>query len=59
MSKDDGWVKTDAGLFIPVDHGKKHVQRAEFAVKVKGFQPDDKRKPRPKNIELRMVAYGI
>ena len=34
----DTWVLNEAGVFVPKDSRKPHVERAEFRVQVLGFQ---------------------
>ena len=34
---EDHWIKNAAGVYVPPKEEEKHVQKAEFAVKVTGF----------------------
>ena len=33
-----GWVRSEGGVLVPPESGRKHVERAEFRVKVEGFK---------------------
>ena len=39
LEEHPGWARNAAGLYVPPASAQEHVERAAFAVKVRGFAP--------------------